>query len=104
VAELKPYFVTGHREDMAGIMRTYGAGARTRIPIIQYLSSIAYSSARSTPCSLARWRVSAAQTAGAGIVTAVALGVLTVLVVLAALVLVVVRQARRTWYDRDSPP
>ena len=29
--ELEHYFTTGHSEDVAGIMRTYG-GRRTRIP------------------------------------------------------------------------
>lgn len=38
--ELEPYFVTGHSEDIAGIMQTYGA-QRTRIPAAQHVSSIA---------------------------------------------------------------
>ena len=100
--ELAPYFVTGHHDDLAGIMRTYGAGSMTRIPLAQYLSSIALLIGMIDAVLIGALAGLASAALGAGLVGAIGLGVTGVLLTLAALVLVVVRQVRRTWYARDS--
>ena len=98
--ELEGYFVTGHREDVAGIMRTYGT-RRTRIPASQYLSSIAL---------LVSLIVAVLVGAMAGLIgdafdvrieLAVVIGIVAALAAMASLVLLVVRHVNRTW-DRST--
>lgn len=94
--ELEPYFVTGHREDLAGIMQTYG-GRRTRIPAVQYLSSIALLVSVIIAVLVGAMIGLIADTAGTGLAPAVVLGVITAAAALAAIVILVVRHVRRSW-------
>lgn len=98
--ELEQYFVTGHTEDMAGIMQTYG-GRHTRLPAAQYLSSIAL---------LVSLIVATLTGALAGVVAgllhrtvgiAVAVGSGVALVALTCLVVNIVRHVNHTWRRRN---
>ena len=97
--ELEEYFVTGHREDIAGIMRTYGT-RRTRIPATQYVSSIALLVSVIVAVLVGALAGLIADASGAGLTVAVVVGVAAGLVALAAVILLIVRNARRTW-DRS---
>ncbi|MFC7625146.1 hypothetical protein [Microlunatus sp. GCM10028923] len=94
--ELEPYFVTGHREDLAGLMQTYG-GRRTRIPAIQYLSSIALLVSVIIAVLVGAMIGLIADTAGAALAVAVILGVITAAAALAVIVVLVVRHVRTSW-------
>ncbi len=97
--ELEEYFITGHREDVAGIMRTYG-GRRSRVPAGQYLSSIALLVSVIVSVLIGALAGLIADAFGAGTVAAVVAGILTGVVALAVLVRLVVRQVNRTWDRR----
>jgi uncharacterized membrane protein (DUF485 family) len=93
--ELEPYFVTGHSEDIAGIMQTYGA-RRTRIPALQYVSSIAMLVGAIVAVligAFAGMLAAAADHLGA----AVAIGALAGVATLASTIVLLVRHTRRTW-------
>jgi hypothetical protein len=94
--ELEGYFITGHREDIAGIMRTYG-GSHTRIPAAQYLSSIALLVSVIVAVLIGALAGLIADSLGAGIEVAVVLGIASGLAATANLVVVVVRHVNRTW-------
>ena len=99
--ELEPYFITGHTEDVAGIMRTYG-GRRTRVPATQYLSSIAMlvSVIVAVLCGALAGLV--VDSLDGAIEVAVVIGSLAALAAQAALILVVVRHVNHTWGRRDQ--
>ncbi|RZT14862.1 hypothetical protein EV649_5642 [Kribbella sp. VKM Ac-2569] len=97
--ELEEYFITGHREDIAGIMRTYGT-RRTRIPATQYVSSIALLVSVIVAVLVGALAGLVADTFGAGRTVAVIVGIAGGIAVLATVVLLIVRHARRTW-DRN---
>lgn len=99
--ELEPYFVTGHHDDRAGIMRTYGARRSARIPAIQYVSSTAFLVGAVDAVLVGALAGLACDALGAGLAVDVAVGAATALATLAALALVVVRQVNRTW---STPP
>jgi hypothetical protein len=102
--ELEGYFITGHGEDIAGIMRTYG-GRHTRIPFIQYMSSIALLLSLIVAVLAGALAGLIADSIGVGVEIAVAIGIVAAIAAMAALVLVVVRQVNRTWgrRSRDEP-
>jgi F0F1-type ATP synthase assembly protein I len=97
--ELEEYFITGHREDIAGIMRTYGT-RRTRIPATQYVSSIALLVSVIVAVLVGALAGLVADTFGAGRTVAVIVGIVAGIATLATVVLLIVRHARRTW-DRN---
>jgi ABC-type antimicrobial peptide transport system permease subunit len=94
--ELEQYFVTGHREDVAGLMRTYGT-RRTRIPATQYLSSIALLVSVIVALLVGALAGMVADAFELALGAAVVIGLATALTALAALVLTVVRQVNHTW-------
>jgi hypothetical protein len=94
--ELEGYFITGHGEDIAGIMRTYG-GRHTRIPAAQYLSSIALLVSVIVAVLIGALAGLIGDSFGAGIEVAVVIGLVAGLAAMAALVLVVIRDVNRTW-------
>ena len=94
--ELEGYFITGHGEDIAGIMRTYG-GTRTRIPAGQYLSSIALLVSVIVAVLIGALAGLIADSLGAGIEVAVVIGIAAGPAATATLVVVVVRHVNRTW-------
>ena len=94
--ELEGYFITGHGEDIAGIMRTYGGG-RTRIPAGQYLSSIALLVSVIVSVLIGALVGLIGDSVGAGIEVAVVIGIVAGLAAMATLVVVVVRNVNRTW-------
>lgn len=96
VPELERYFLTGHTEDMAGIMRTYGS-QRTRIPGIQYLSSIALLVSVIVAVLSGALAGLVGDALQFGIAAAIAIGSSTAVVALAILVLIIVRHVNRTW-------
>jgi hypothetical protein len=98
--ELEPYFVTGHTEDVAGIMRTYG-GSRTRIPATQYLSSIAMLVSVIVAVLFGALAGLVVDSLDGAIEVAVVIGALAALAAQAALVLLVVRYVNQTWDRRD---
>ena len=100
--ELEGYFVTGHREDVAGIMQTYGA-RRTRIPATQYLSSIALLVSVIVAVLIGALAGLIIDSFDVGIGVTVVIGIAAALVALATLVLLVVRHVNRTW-DRAPTP
>ncbi|WP_146605365.1 hypothetical protein [Jiangella anatolica] len=97
--ELEPYFVTGHREDVAGLMQTYGV-RRARIPAGQYLSSIALLVSVIVAVLIGALAGMIGDAAGAGLEAAIGVGVAAGVVALAVLVRLVVRQVNRTWERR----
>lgn len=99
--DLEHYFVTGHREDVAGIMQTYGS-RRTRIPALQYLSSIALLVGVIVAVLVGALAGLVADVLDVGLAVAVVIGIAAALSTLATLVLLVVRHVRRTW-DRRRP-
>lgn len=97
--ELERYFVTGHREDVVGIMQTYGA-RRARIPADQYLSSIALLVSAIVAVLAGALAGLIGHFVGAGTVAAAVIGIVAALAALALLVLLVVRHVNRTWDRR----
>ena len=102
--ELERYFITGHREDMAGIMQTYGV-RRTRIPADQYLSSIALLVSAIVAVLVGALAGLIGNSLGAGTAVAAVIGIVAAAAALATLVLLVVRHVNRTWAHRrgDEP-
>ena len=94
--ELEEYFITGHREDIAGIMQTYGT-RRTRIPATQYVSSIALLVSVIVAVLVGVLAGLVADAFGAGRTVAVVVGIVAGIAALATVVLMIVRHARRTW-------
>ncbi|GAA5159631.1 hypothetical protein GCM10023321_41060 [Pseudonocardia eucalypti] len=97
--ELEGYFITGHQEDVAGIMRTYGAH-RTRIPAAQYLSSIALLVSVIVAVLVGALAGLIGNTFHAGLEVAVVIGIAAGLAALTTLVLLVVRHVNHTWHRR----
>ncbi|TDD67533.1 hypothetical protein E1262_18970 [Jiangella aurantiaca] len=97
--ELEPYFITGHREDVAGLMQTYGV-RRTRIPAGQYLSSIALLVSVIVAVLIGALAGLIGDAFGAGTEAAVGVGIAAGVVALAVLVRLVVRQVNLTWDRR----
>ncbi|MGW1343590.1 hypothetical protein ACWCOV_21260 [Kribbella sp. NPDC002412] len=97
--ELEHYFITGHGEDVAGIMRTYGS-RRTRIPATQYLSSIALLVAVIVAALVGALAGLVADAFEAGLTVSVVIGIVAGVAALATIVLLVVRYVRRTWVGR----
>jgi hypothetical protein len=91
--ELERYFVTGHREDVAGIMQTYGA-RRTRIPASQYLSSIALLVSVIVAVLIGALAGMIGDSFDVRLGLAVIIGIAAAL---ATLILAVVRPVNRTW-------
>ena len=98
--DLEQYFVTGHREDVAGIMRTYGT-PRTRIPATQYLSSIALLVSVIVAVLVGAMAGLVAAVLDAALAVSLVIGVVAGVVALVAVVLLVVRYARQTWARRS---
>ena len=88
--ELEHYFTTGHSEDVAGIMQTYG-GRRTRIPATQYLSSIAMLVSVIVAVLIGALASLVIDAFDAAIEVAVVIGIVAGLAAMATLVVVVVR-------------
>ena len=97
--ELEHYFTTGHSEDVAGIMRTYG-GRRTRIPATQYLSSIAMLVSVIVAVLIGALASLVIDAFDAAIEVAVVIGIVAGLAAMATLVVVVVRHVNSTWDPR----
>lgn len=98
--ELEKYFVTGHGEDVAGVMRTYGA-RRTRVPATQYLSSIALLVSVIVAVLVGALAGLVAGALGSALVVSLVVGLVTGLAALALVVVLVVRHVRRTWALRS---
>jgi hypothetical protein len=99
--ELEPYFVTGHSEDFAGIMRTYG-GRHSRIPAAQYVSSIALLISVIVALLFGALVGLIAAWLGVGTVGSVVIGIAAGLASLAALALAIVRYVDHTWRDHKG--
>ena len=99
--ELEPYFITGHTEDVAGIMRTYG-GRRTRVPATQYLSSIAMLVSVIVAVLFGALAGLVVDSFDGAIEVAVVIGSLAALAAQVALILVVVQHVNHTWGRRDE--
>ncbi|SEF18074.1 hypothetical protein [Jiangella alba] len=97
--ELEQYFVTGHREDTAGLMQTYGV-RRSRVPAGQYLSSIALLVSVIVAVLIGALAGLVGAAFGAGIEVALGVGLAGGLAALVVLVRLVVRQVNRTWDRR----
>jgi hypothetical protein len=97
--EIAPYFITGHDEDIAGIMQTYGT-RHSRIPAGQYVSSIAL--LVSVIVAVLIGALAGLTSNFLGVETGVAafIGAAAAVAALAALVMMVVRQVNRTWSRR----
>lgn len=98
--ELEKYFVTGHGEDVAGVMRTYGA-RRTRVPATQYLSSIALLVSVIVAVLVGALAGLVAGALSSALVVSLVVGLVTGLAALALVVVLVVRHVRRTWALRS---
>ncbi|WP_433165898.1 hypothetical protein [Kribbella sp. CA-247076] len=94
--EAEQYFVTGHHEDMAGIMRTYGT-RRTRIPAAQYLSSIAMLVAIIVALLVGALAGLVVGSFDAHLAVAIIIGFAAALITLTTLVLAIVRHVNHTW-------
>jgi hypothetical protein len=89
--ELERYFVTGHHDDVAGILRTYGRARRA--PVSQYASS--------TPMLVG---VIDAVALGAPPSAAIVVAVVAAVTTLTALLMVMVRNTEDAWSDRPLFP
>jgi hypothetical protein len=98
--ELESYFITGHHDDRAGIMRTVGATSMVRIPAAQYLSSTAMLVGAVDAVLVGALAGVASAALGAGLAVDIAAGAVAAIVAHLMLFLVVVRQVNRVW----SPP
>ncbi|TCO33423.1 hypothetical protein EV652_103424 [Kribbella steppae] len=94
--EAEPYFITGHQEDVPGLMRTYGTH-HTRIPAAQYLSSIAMLVSIIVALLIGALAGMVAGSFGLNLSAAVIIGLAAALTTLTALVLAVIRQVNHTW-------
>jgi hypothetical protein len=94
--EIEPYFVTGHTEDLTGVMRTYGA-QRTQIPMLQFASSIALLVGVVVSVLIGALAGLVADSLEVGLGTAVTIGILVVLASLIGTTVLLVRHIRRTW-------
>ena len=97
--ELEPYFITGHSEDVPGLMRTYGSH-RARIPAAQYLSSIATLVSVIVAVLIGALASLVIDAFDAAIEVAVVIGIVAGLAAMATLVVVVVRHVNSTWDPR----
>lgn len=100
--ELERYFVTGHRDDLAGIMRTYGT-RRTRIPATQYLSSIALLVSLIVAVLTGALAALIGDWLSAGLAATIIIGITGSLIALTALILTVIRHVNRTWERSPEP-
>ncbi len=94
--ELEGYFTTGHTEDVAGIMQTYGA-RRTRVPATQYLSSTAMLVSVIVAVLIGALAGLICDALDAAIEVTVVVGIVAGVAAMAVLVGVVVRHVNRTW-------
>jgi hypothetical protein len=94
--EAEPFFITGHHEDVPGLMRTYGTH-HTRIPAAQYLSSIAMLVSIIVALLVGALAGMVAASFNSTLTTAILTGLAAALVVLTTLVLAVIRQVNQTW-------
>lgn len=101
--EIEPYFVAGHTEDLAGVMRTYGA-KRTRIPALQFASSIALLLGVVVSVLTGTYAGLVADALGADLATALTIGIAVVLASLISTTVLLVRHTRRTWPAGDREP
>jgi hypothetical protein len=95
--QLEPYFITGHHDDVAGILRSYGAVNPGRVPAVQYLSSIALLVGTIDAVLAGALAGLACDATGVGRAAAIVVGAGVAVIVLAALVLVTIRRVNRTW-------
>jgi hypothetical protein len=93
------YFVTGHREDFAGVMRTYG-GNYPRIPAAQYLSSIPLLVSVIVSVLVGALAGLIGDSFDAGTEVAVVIGLGAALATLVTLAVLVIRYVNRTWDRR----
>ena len=102
--ELERYFVTGHREDFAGIMQTYG-GTYHRVPAAQYLSSIPLLVSVIVAVLVGALAGLISDSLGTSTEVAVIIGLTAALTTLVTLSLLVIRYVNRTWdrSRRDQP-
>lgn len=101
--ELEPYFVTGHTEDVAGIMQTYGA-RRTGIPAAQHGSSIAQLVGLIVAVLFGALTGLVADAANLRPGVAVTVGALGGLTAMATTITLLVRHVRTTWQARQPGP
>ena len=94
--EAEPYFITGHHEDIPGLMRTYG-NRSTRIPATQYLSSIAMLVSIIVALLVGALAGMVATSLDANLTPAILIGLAAALTTLTTLVLAIVRQVNHTW-------
>jgi hypothetical protein len=102
--ELESYFITGHHDDWAGIMRTVGATGMVRIPAAQYLSSTAMLVGIVDAVLVGALGGVACASLGAGLAVDIVAGTIGALVTLLTLFLVVVRQVNRVWKPPSRSP
>lgn len=99
--EAEPYFITGHLEDVPGLMRTYGV-RRTRIPAAQYLSSIAMLVSIIVALLVGAMAGMVAASLDADLAPAILIGLAAGLIILTTLVLAIVRQVNHTWTQYED--
>lgn len=95
--ELDPYFATGSRSDVAGIMRTYRVGGPALGRATQYVSSTALLVGVVDAVLVGTVGGMACAASGASLAVGIAVGGIVAASALAALFLVVVRRVKRMW-------
>ena len=106
--ELEQYFATGHTEDLAGIMQTYGT-RRSRIPKLQYASSIAQLVGTIVAVLVGALAGIAGRSLGLELAAAVVVGAVVAITALVSTTVLLVRHVNATWprIERDdhaTPP
>jgi hypothetical protein len=96
--DLERYFVTGHNDDVAGILRTYGSARRT--PLTQYASSTPVLVGVVDAVLVGAVAGLACDALGAPLPVSVVVAVVTAAATLAALLTVIVRNTERVWSER----
>ncbi len=96
---LGQYLTTGHTEDIAGIMQTYGA-RHARIPSLQHASSIAQLVGVIVAVLIGALAGIAGSSAGLQVAAALAVGAVVAIVALTVTFVILVRHVTATWSRR----
>jgi hypothetical protein len=100
--ELERYFVTGHHDDVAGILRTYGRARRA--PVSQYASSTPMLVGVIDAVLVGALAGLACDALGAPPSAAIVVAVVAAVTALTALLMVMVRNTEDAWSDRPLFP
>jgi hypothetical protein len=100
--DLERYFVTGHHDDVAGILRTYGRARRK--PLSQYASSTPILVGLIDAVLVGAVAGLSCNALGASLPVSVLVAIVAAVASLAALLILMVRNTEQAWTDRAQFP